>query len=363
MSLVPSKLGWLGVTTLGVTTLVSVYLLILVGGIVRSTGSGMGCPDWPKCFGRWVPPTEVSQLPTDYKQTYSQQRAAKNERFANYLGAFGFAQLADQIRNDASILEEEDFNATKTWIEYLNRLMGAVVGLLILATFIVSLRHWNQDRWLVWGAFATLVTVALQGWIGSVVVSTNLLPWMITVHMLLALLIVALLTFVVLRAGRTDLNIIEDQRKIGITLGMLLVLTLVQIVMGTQVRESVNEVANALGETQRERWIDALDWVFYVHRSYSIILLLGHAYLAYVVYQNFGPKGNLTRWSLVLLGTVVMEILSGAIMAYFAIPRFAQPVHLALATVAFGLQVFLLLKLYPLNRLQPQSKQEHYVSY
>ncbi len=293
MNLRPSKLSRLGVTRLSVVTLVSVYVLILVGGIVRSTGSGMGCPDWPKCFGQWVPPTEAGQLPANYQEIYSQQRAAKNERFANYLGAFGFAQLADQIKNDPSILEEEDFNATKTWIEYLNRLMGAVVGLLILATFLVSLRYWNRDRWLVGGTFATLVTVALQGWIGSVVVSTNLLPWMITVHMLLALLIVALLTFVVLKASRTNPKTIEDQRRLKVTLGVLLVLTLVQIVMGTQVRESVNEVAATLGETQRERWIDSLDWVFYVHRSYSIILLLGHVYLAYTLYRKFWAKRKL----------------------------------------------------------------------
>ena len=155
---------------LSTITLAFVYLLILVGGIVRSTGSGMGCPDWPKCFGSWVPPTEVSQLPADYKEVYSQQRVAKNERFATYLSALGFATLADQIQHDPSIREENDFNATKTWIEYLNRLLGAVVGLLILATFVVSLRYWSRDRILVAATFATLITVAIQGWIGSVVV-------------------------------------------------------------------------------------------------------------------------------------------------------------------------------------------------
>ena len=119
--------------------------------------------------------------------------------------------------------------------------------------------------------------------------------------------------------------------------------------MGTQVRESVNEVADALGEAQRDQWIVGLGWVFYVHRSYSIVVLLGHLYLAYLAYQIFGVSGNLTHWSGVLLVVVIAEILSGVIMAYFAIPRFAQPVHLALATLAFGIQALLLLKLYPLN--------------
>jgi cytochrome c oxidase assembly protein subunit 15 len=349
---------------LSVFTLWSVYFLILIGGIVRSTGSGMGCPDWPKCFGSWVPPTEASQLPSDYKEVYAQQRLAKNERLANYLGAIGFAQLADQLNNDPAIAQEEEFNATKTWVEYVNRLIGAIVGLLILATFAASVLYRRYDRLLVVASAATVIAVGLQGWIGSVVVSTNLLPWMITVHMLLALVIVALLTLVTLRAGGVQSVAVGPIRsRIGATLGVLLVLTLIQIIMGTQVRESVNEVAQTLGEAQREHWISGLGWVFYVHRSYSIVVLLGHLYLVYLAYQKFGQKGNLTRWTGVLLLIIIAEILSGVIMAYFAIPRFAQPLHLVLATGAFGVQVLLLLKIYPLAVGQRQPYLNQYASY
>src|SRR5688572_31160039 len=109
---------------LTVSTLVAVYILILVGGVVRSTGSGMGCPDWPKCFGQWVPPTSVESLPDNYKEIYAAHRDKKNKRFAKYLHLIGMDETADKILKDPTVLQESDFNPTKTMIEYLNRLTG-----------------------------------------------------------------------------------------------------------------------------------------------------------------------------------------------------------------------------------------------
>ena len=151
-------------------TVVAVYFLILVGGIVRSTGSGMGCPDWPKCFGSVVPPTSVEQLPANYQEIYLEKRLAKNDRFVATLSKLGFTETAEQLANDKSIQVEEEFNATKTWIEYINRLIGVVIGLLILATLIKSLSLWSQDKWIPGTAFLALVLVSFTGWIGSIVV-------------------------------------------------------------------------------------------------------------------------------------------------------------------------------------------------
>ncbi len=352
---------------LSTITLLAIYLLILVGGIVRSTGSGMGCPDWPKCFGSWVPPTAEDQLPADYRQTYAQQRAEKNDRLAQYIKALGFPQLAFRISNDPGIMQEAEFNAVKTWTEYINRLVGAVIGLLVLATFAASWAYRQCDLTITILSFVAVLAVGFQGWIGSVVVSTNLLPWMVTIHMLLALVIVCLLTYVVVRskAEETHVASVRVPGVINITLVAALILTLAQIILGTQVRESVNEVAQTL-PGQREQWINNLDWVFYIHRSYSLLVLAVHLFLLYKVHRIFGKQGNLTGWAMVLCMTIGLEMLTGAVMAYFDIPRFAQPIHLLLAMIAFGLQFWLILRLNH-RRQEVKSvlplKNKEYVSY
>src|SRR5580698_2662877 len=127
---------------LNLATIISLFILILAGGVVRSTGSGMGCPDWPKCFGRYVPPTSSAELPKDYKQQYVAGRVEKNQKFAKTLDLFGYGDLARRIREDKSILVPEEFNAAKTWTEYINRVIGVISGfqLLLMAVFSFSYR-------------------------------------------------------------------------------------------------------------------------------------------------------------------------------------------------------------------------------
>ncbi|MEO7990161.1 MAG: COX15/CtaA family protein [Chryseolinea sp.] len=320
---------------LSLSTLVAVYILIFVGGVVRSTGSGMGCPDWPKCFGSWVPPTEVSQLPENYKEVYAAYRDKKNQRFAKYLSAFGFEETASKILTNPQVLNENDFNATKTWIEYINRIVGVIIGLFIFALFLLSLRLWNKERKLTLASFATLILVGLQGWFGSFVVSSNLTTWTITVHMFLALIIVGFLVYI-FKESSYGQNITIASAYGWVVASMIALLT--QVFFGTQVREGIDRVALTFA---RESWIDNLGQEFVIHRAFSWIVLILNVILIVKLWKTGGAKIFALALIVLLLGTV----LAGTAMAYFAVPAFLQPVHLLLATVTFGILFMLLLRL------------------
>lgn len=321
---------------LSLSTLVAVYILILVGGIVRSTGSGMGCPDWPKCFGNWVPPTDVSQLPPDYKEVYVDYRHKKNVRFARYLRMVGMGSTADQLLSDEAVLTEADFNPTKTWIEYINRITGVTIGFLIFAVFVYSLKFWKSGRNLTVMAFLALLLVSFTGWIGSFVVSSNLMPWTITVHMFLALGIVALLVYLVHESSpRKE----EMHSATGFWwLMACIAVVLVQILLGTQVREAIDTVSRL---AEREQWISAIRGDLVIHRSFSWLVLLLHVGLIFNLRKTQAFKGFQLSLILLILGT----IFTGVGMAWFAVPAFLQPVHLLLATLCFGVQFLFLLKL------------------
>ncbi|MFC5625842.1 COX15/CtaA family protein [Algoriphagus winogradskyi] len=329
-------------------TVIAVYILILIGGIVRSTGSGMGCPDWPKCFGSVIPPTNVDQLPSNYQEIYLNKRLAKNERFVATLEKLGFSEKAKEIANDKSILIEEEFNAVKTWIEYLNRLAGVVIGLLIVLTVWKSFPLRKADRWITILSVFNLVLVIFIGWIGSIVVSTNLLHWMITFHMILALLLVSLLIYVYHRSGKLIAGPgvkMDVPKRIELVLFIGTVLMVVQIVLGTQVREQIDVISSSLGNMLRDEWIGRVGLDFLIHRSFSLILLGIHVLYFFWAFKYTLRKSQVNLWSQLLMILIILEIATGMGMAYFGIPAFLQPIHLLLGSLIIGVQVILLLEI------------------
>ncbi len=277
--------------------LIMVFLVIIAGGVVRMTQSGMGCPDWPKCFGRWIPPTNASQLPPDFEK---------------YLKAQDI---------------DHTFNAYHTWIEYINRLLGALLGVFIFAHFIWSFKKFRKiNKQIVWLSFLLLIAVGFQGWLGKKVVDHNLAVVKITTHMLVALLIAAIPLLIIYKL-RTEQKTASSVLKI-VSVSMVAVI-LVQIVLGTQVREQIDEISKSLNYTGRELWIAQLDNMFILHRSFSWLVAAG----CLLVFWKARPFPDLRTVSLVILSTVIATILLGITMAWYNIPALAQPLHLLLASI------------------------------
>lgn len=334
----------------------------------------MGCPDWPKCFGEWIPPTSAEELPPNYEKRYVEERREKNERVAKLFNLLGFKELSEHILNDPKTYQATYFNALETWIEYVNRLLGVLIGLFVLATFFLSFSYRKRDPKVVWLSGLALLLVVVQAVIGAVVVSTNLLGSMITVHLTVALVIVGLLIYVVFRsyqyADRISLTkdlwlSLPQVRQLNTLILIGMALYAIQFVLGAQVRDLVDAVAETLGDTRRSEWVENLGLTFYIHRSFSLLVLAVHALLVYRLWRFGGQSGRVRLWAHWLFALLALEVLSGVIMAYFAIPAFVQPIHLLLAALAFGAQLLLWLHLHLLKSRQPETSipdKENYVT-
>ena len=117
------------------------YLQIALGGVVRVTGSGLGCPDWPLCHGRPYPAADIHSI-----------------------------------------------------IEYSHRTVGTITGVLLIVTVITAWLVFRRTRPLVaWLATASLVAIAAEGAVGGVVVVNELASWLVLVHLGLAMIILGFL--------------------------------------------------------------------------------------------------------------------------------------------------------------------------
>ncbi|MDQ7091739.1 MAG: COX15/CtaA family protein [Methylococcales bacterium] len=300
---------------LGILAIFAIYLVILVGGLVRASGAGMGCPDWPTCFGQWVPPTDESQLPANYHEIYAER---------------GYKDTV--------------FNPIKTWTEYANRLVGVSIGIFIIFTAWASRIYLKADKGVFYLSLSVLLLVCFQGWLGSAVVASNLKPFMITLHMLLALFIVALLIYAIARSQRDFIAQLETTAippMIKTTLIIAMAMTLLQVIMGTQVREAVDFIANEHGYINRDYWRDSFPMVFYIHRSFSALILFINLGLSWKIYSHVN-KGHLLIPAVgSLMGLIITAILAGVSLDRLGMPAVAQPIHLLMANLIFGVQFFI----------------------
>jgi len=293
------------------TTVFATLFLIFVGGLVRASGAGLGCPDWPKCFGQWIPPFSVSELPSGF--------------------------------------DPSQFNAIKMWTEYINRIIGVLIGLLIIATSLLSLRYRKDKPSITVTSFAALVLVIVQGWLGGQVVRSGLQDWIITIHMLLAMVIVSLLVFATFKAFVDHLNLQMDEKVrkhvLYFTL-IMLVASLFQMLLGTQVREAIDMVVKMNPGLPREQWLERVGFIDHFHRTTSWSLLILAIYKAWFLSKHPINTAMMKTAAGVIL-MVFLQVLLGIGLAYLGMPAAFQVLHLFIAALLVsGLILYLNMVIY-----------------
>ena len=250
-------------------SIILVYLVIAAGSIVRMTGSGMGCPDWPKCFGYWIPPTERTQLDWKPGHQYTKgQVIILNEELRVANGNFVSSKIFSD-RNWGFYTQHDYaiFDPYETWIEYLNRLLGVVAGLAVLIMTILSFWKWKKNISHTFISVLILLGMGFQAWLGKTVVDSNLAPYRVSLHMGMALLIVLGLVFLLFSNQKKAFSI-PGNITLKVWAWFAVLLTLFQIGLGTQVRQFVDlQMHEPPGQ-----WLEPAPIKFYVHRTLSLLV-------------------------------------------------------------------------------------------
>jgi heme a synthase len=321
---------------LAIGTTAITYFLILVGGLVRASGAGLGCPDWPRCFGSWIPPASATDLPPQF---------------------------------DAS-----QFNPMLMWTEYLNRLLGVIVGFLILATVISAWKHHRREPRILWSSVAALLLTGFQGWLGGRVVAHELAAWIVTTHLVVAIVIVSLLIYATVSAfegggagrfgevrgsaGRFGEVLggaepphphlhppapSRTSQHLSVATGILILLTLVQIAIGTQVRGWIDVALDQ--SVPRAEALGTVGLLDGLHRNSALVVFAGTLLVAFLAWTRRSNRPELRLWAVATVALAFAQIAVGIVMAYVSLDPAAQVAHLTVATLLLGAEMVLLLLL------------------
>jgi cytochrome c oxidase assembly protein subunit 15 len=282
------------------TATLATYLLIFIGGLVRVSGAGLGCPDWPKCFGRWIPPFNSSQIPPEF--------------------------------NAAS------FNFTLAWIEYINRLAGMLTGILILITAILAIKNFRNRKKIMVPSVLAAVVVAFQGWYGSIVVQSDLQPVTISIHLLLALFIVSLLLYTLINVHFLDQSPAGKQIKpAGNILRILWLASLIQITLGTEIRSAVEQAWQKFPLLSASEILSHTGPVTLVHAMLGILVAAGTVMISIRILRITNGERFVRQGIAILNLLILTQLLIGFAMQIFGILPFLQIFHLWSAALFIGI--------------------------
>jgi len=282
------------------SSVLATYLLIFIGGLVRVSGAGLGCPDWPKCFGRWIPPLSINQLPTG--------------------------------------IDPASVNLTLAWIEYINRLAGMITGILILITALLALKNFRNNKKIVIPSVLAAIVVAFQGWYGSLVVKSQLMPLTISIHLFLALLIISLLLYTLINAYYFDQRAADKSTKtFRNLLRFLWLAAIIQILIGTELRSEIEIVWQKYPLLSSLDVLQRVGSVSLIHALLGIGLSTGTLVATIRLVKTVSSGGFIRNGFWLLNGLILFQLLIGFALQIGGILPLIQVFHLWIASLLIGL--------------------------
>jgi protoheme IX farnesyltransferase len=274
--------------------------LIVLGGVVRITGSGMGCGDhWPRCNGEWFPPLDLP-----------------------------------------------------TMIEIGHRWAAALVSLLVLAVAVVAWKYHRHDRTLRDPATLAFLLLVGQVLLGAVTVKLALPPWVVITHFGNAMLLLATLIVTALRAGAPPSEARPKQSTPASGRHPLHTHVLGVVALGAVVILFGAQVANfdagllCLGLPLCQGSLlpprAPLAWLHWTHRVLAFLFLASVLILVLRAVRSTARTGRpLRRWALIVLGITLAQIAVGAVMVVRLLPPEFRAAHLLVGTALWAALVVL----------------------
>jgi cytochrome c oxidase assembly protein subunit 15 len=284
---------------LTVMTLFLTFDLVLFGAYTRLSDSGLGCPDWPGCYGNASP-----------------------------LGAQGHIEAAQTAMPSGPVTHG------KAWVEMVHRYLASAVGVLIIAIAIAAWRQRRHDAAALspWWATATLVWVCLQGAFGALTVTMKLFPAIVTLHLLGGLGLLMLLAVQAQADDRPPLALPGTLRR---AVWAVLAISVVQVTLGGWVSTNYAVLACTDFPTCQGAWWPAMDFdhgfaiwrelgagkdggylpfaaltaIHVVHRIGAVVTLSALLLLAWRLHASGEPA--LHRWALRFVAVAAWQLASG----------------------------------------------------
>ncbi|GAA4324870.1 COX15/CtaA family protein [Pigmentiphaga soli] len=307
--------------------------LIMFGAFVRLTDSGLGCPDWPGCYGKASP-----------------------------IGALHDIHAAVQAMPDGPV------TLPKAWIEMVHRYVGTILGMLIILIVLMAWRHRRALGQSPWLATIILPAVSLQGAFGAWTVTHQLMPAVVTTHLLLGIGLLALMTW--LSARQTPLPPIDPQaRRYRAAAAIGLALLYVQLALGGWVSTNYAALACMDFPTCHGQWLPAMDFrggysivrglgelpsgeiisqdaltaIHWTHRNFAFVVLVYLGWLGWKLRRHAGLEGP-ARALLVMLA---VQLATGLTNIFLQWPLVIAVLHNGGSAVLTMLCVTLLVRLRP----------------